>query len=151
MKGENEMEKYEIRRVSEDDYHSIHALNGQLGYEYDEEKVKERILNLLETGTDIISVLEIDNKVVGYIHGIPYNTLYADNLINMVAIVFSKDDDIESKYMRELFFEFEKRVKKNGYHGIRLTADVERDMLHGFLLENGFENKRDLKHYIKYF
>lgn len=145
------MEKYGIRRVEEEDYQDIHALNKQLGYEYDEDKVKERILNLLETGTDIISVLEKNEQVVGYIHGIPYNTLYADNLVNMVAIVFSQNAEIEPKYMAELFFEFEKRVKKNGYHGIRLTADVERDLLHGFLLQNGFENKRDLKHYIKYF
>ena len=145
------MEKYEIRRVSEDDYQDIHALNEKLGYDYDEKKVRERILNLLETGTDIISVLEVDGKVVGYIHGIPYNTLYADNLVNMVAIAFSDSGNIETHCMKELFLEFEKRVKKNGYHGIRLTADVERDLLHEFLLDNGFDNKRDLKHYIKYF
>ncbi|MEG0580465.1 MAG: hypothetical protein RR490_11160, partial [Niameybacter sp.] len=58
---------------------------------------------------------------------------------------------IEVTHKNELLQEFEKRVLKNGYHGIRLTADVERDLLHGFLLNNGFENKRDLKHYIKYF
>lgn len=145
------MEPYEIRRVEEEDYADIHALNQQLGYEYDQEKVKERISNLLDAGTDIISVLEVGDKVVGYIHGIPYNTLYADNLINMVAIVFSNATDVNAQAKKELFFEFEKRVKKNGYHGIRLTADVERDLLYEFLVANGFENKRDLKHYIKYF
>lgn len=145
------MEKYEIRRISEDDYHDVHTLNQQLGYEYDEERVKDRILNLLETGTDIISVLEVEGRVVGYIHGIPYNTLYADNLVNMVAIVYANDVEVDSQYKMELFFAFEKRVKKNGYHGIRLTADADRDLLHDFLIKNGFENKRDLKHYIKYF
>lgn len=143
--------KYEIRRVTENDYLDIHALNQQLGYEYDKDKVKERISNLLDAGTDIITVLEVEGKVVGYIHGIPYNTLYTDNQINMVAIVFSNSVEIDAKAKGELFFEFEKRVKKNGYHGIRLTADVERDLLHEFLVSNGFENKRDLKHYIKYF
>lgn len=37
--------KYEIRRVTENDYLDIHALNQQLGYEYDKDKVKERISN----------------------------------------------------------------------------------------------------------
>lgn len=142
---------YEVRRVREEDYHDIHKLNQQLGYEYNEELVKERISNLLETGTDIISVLEEAGSVVGYIHGIPYNTLYADNLINMVAIVFNTEKQIEQNHKEQLYKEFEKRVLKNGYHGIRLTVDNARDLLHEFLKENGFENKRDLKHYIKYF
>lgn len=145
------MNQYEIRRVREEDYQYIHTLNQQLGYEYNEDLVKERISNLLETGTDIISVLEVEGQVVGYIHGIPYNTLYADNLINMVAIVFRTDIEVDPSYKDELLQEFEKRVLKNGYHGIRLTADVERDLLHEFLLNNGFDNRRDLKHYIKYF
>lgn len=145
------MGNYEIRRIEEQDYHQIYMLNEQLGYLFDEEKVRERIINLLETGTDIISVLVKNDNVVGYIHGIPYMTLYAENLVNMVAIVFSNQEEIDEEYKECLFYEFEKRVKKNGYHGIRLTADVERDILHGFLLSKGFENKRDLKHYIKFF
>ena len=140
-----------IRRIEEKDYKDIHHLNTQLGYDFDLIRVRERIGNLLETGMDIISVLEIDGKVVGYIHGIPYNTLYADDLMNMVTIVYAQEEDIKEEDKAALLHEFEKRVQKNGYYGVRLSADVERDTLHEFLLTNGFANKRDLKHYIKYF
>ena len=51
----------------------------------------------------------------------------------------------------EIIKEFEKVVKRNGYHGIRMAADIDRKVLYEIMMENGYENKRDLKHYIKYF
>ncbi len=31
-----------------------------------------------------------------------------------------------------------------------MAADVQRESLYRLMVENGYENKRDLKHYIKY-
>ena len=69
------MENYVIRRITTNDYHDIHELNLKLGYAYDEEKVAERIQNILDAGIDLILVAELEGKVVGYVHGTPYGTL----------------------------------------------------------------------------
>ena len=48
----------EFRRIKPEDYKDIHALNEKLGYSYDEDKVYERIISILETGSDFITVAE---------------------------------------------------------------------------------------------
>lgn len=141
---------YKIRRIEANDNKDIQALNVRLGYTYSEEKVHDRILNILETGTDIILVVEVEGKVVGYIHGCPYNTLYADTLFSIVAVVFAEKWLTHLDMYNDLMSAFEEKVRKNGYSGIRMSADAQRNRLYDFMLENGYENKRDLKHYIKY-
>lgn len=143
------MESYQIRRIEPEDYKDIVCLNNKLGYIYDVERVRDRINNILETGTDIIMVAEVAGNVIGYIHGSPYNTLYADNLLNIVVIVFSNDCNDEIK--NELFTSFEKRTIKNGYYGIRMAADIQREDLYDFMMKEHFNSQRDLKHYIKYY
>lgn len=140
-----------FRRIEPKDYRDIHELNKKLGYQYEEEKVYDRIVSILETGSDIISVAEDQGKVVGYMHGSPYETLYADKLFNIVAMVFSEEFEHNEDLATQLFASFEKRVKLNGYTGIRMVADVERNKLYEFLIKKGFDSHRDLKHYLKYF
>ena len=142
------MENYVIRRITTNDYHDIHELNLKLGYAYDEEKVAERIQNILDAGIDLILVAELEGKVVGYVHGTPYGTLYSDNLVSIIQMVFTN----ETRENKEMTSEIIKKVvKRNGYHGIRMAADIDRKVLYEIMMENGYENKRDLKHYIKYF
>lgn len=140
----------EFRRIRPEDYKDIHKLNKKLGYFYDEEKVYGRIISILETGSDLITVAEDKGKVIGYIHGSPYETLYSDRLFNIVAFVVSNDysDNLE---VRKIYDVFEEKVKLNGYNGIRMTANVSRENLFKLLIDHGFECHKDLKHYLKYF
>lgn len=140
----------EFRRIKPEDYKDIHALNEKMGYSYDAEKVYDRILSLLETGSDMITVAEVEGKVIGYIHGAPYETLYSDKLVNIVAFVVS-DDYVGTEEIEEMYDVFEERVRKNGYKGLRMTANSDREHLHDSLMRHGFESHRDLKHYLKYF
>ena len=140
----------EFRRIQPEDYKDIHVLNKKLGYSYDEEKVYDRIISILETGSDLITVAEDEGKVIGYIHGSPYETLYSDKLFNIVAFVVS-DDYSENEEVRKIYDVFEERVRKNGYHGIRMTANGKRNNLFNLLSSHGFESHSDLKHYLKYF
>ena len=58
------MENYLIRRITTNDYHDIHESNLKLGYAYEsEEKVAERIQNILDAGIDLILVAELEGKV----------------------------------------------------------------------------------------
>lgn len=141
----------EFRRIEADDYKDIYELNKKLGYQYEEEKVYDRIISMLETGSDIISVADHEGTVVAYIHGSPYETLYSDKLFNVVAFVVKKDLENRNQVAKDLFDAFEERVKKNGYAGVRIVANADRVHLYEFLTHNGFESHRDLKHYLKYF
>ncbi len=140
-----------IRRIQVADYEDIHAINLKQGYNSDEERVKASILSLVEAGSDIILVAVVDGEVVGYVHGCPYNTLYTQRLINIIQYVFKTQyrDDEELKNM--LLNKFEETVRKNGFQGIRMTANAERELLGKLFIEHGYESKRDLKHYLKYF
>ncbi|MDU2159098.1 MAG: GNAT family N-acetyltransferase, partial [Clostridium sp.] len=73
-----------IRRVSISDYKDIYMLNKELGYLYEEEKVREKIKYIIENKKDIILVAYINNNIIGYIHGSEYELLYSDSLINIL-------------------------------------------------------------------
>ncbi|MEG0094287.1 MAG: GNAT family N-acetyltransferase [Erysipelotrichaceae bacterium] len=140
-----------VRRIEIGDYAAIHHLNQQLGYNYCEDKVCKRISSLLDSSSDIMLVVEYQGKVVGYVHGTPYETLYADGFMNvLVFVIEDKYDDLEI-IADTLFSKFESEAKQFGFTGIRMTTNKERSQAAKFLLKQNFESHRDLKHYIKYF
>lgn len=145
------MKEYEIRRIAPEDSKDICEMNKQLGHDYPQEKVEERIQNALDTGTDILLVAKLGDEVIGYVHGCPYNTLYADSLISIIVFILKDGYKDRTDIANDLLKDFEKLVIRNGYHGIRMAADAQREALYALMVENHYENKRDLKHYIKYF
>ena len=74
-----------IRIIATQDYEDIYDLNTELGYAYEKDKVYNKIIAILEAGNDILLAAEKDGHVVAYAHGAPYETLYADNLLNTVC------------------------------------------------------------------
>lgn len=140
-----------VRMIATQDYEDIHDLNTELGYTYDQEKVYKKIISILEAGSDIVLVAEVDGKVIGYAHGAPYETLYADNLLNTVCFCIKEGIAEEDQIGNELYLAFEERAKRFGFKGIRLALDQEREKAHALFMKHGFETKRSLQHYIKYF
>lgn len=140
-----------IRRIKVSDYQAIYRLNCQLKYEYEEEKVCKRIMSLLESSSDIMLVAEYEGKVVGYVHGTPYETLYVDVLMNILAFVIDDAYDDDEVIADALLQEFEKQAKHFGFHGLRFVADKERILAQKFFAHHDFDSHRDLKHFIKYF
>lgn len=141
----------QVRVMNALDTETIFALNKQLGYEYPKEFVHNRILSLLDAGNDILLIVEIDGEVAGYAHGSPYETLYSDKLMNMIAFVVDDHHDQEFEAAERLYKELEHKSKQFGYAGIRLVADKNRKKLEQFFIERGYESHRALKHYIKLF
>lgn len=65
--------RWVIREIKISDAHFIHLLNKEgLGYDYPEEKMKIKLQKIMNMETDKIFVAEIDNKVIGHIHGSAY-------------------------------------------------------------------------------
>lgn len=143
------MSDFVVRRIKTDDWQDIHELNVKMGYNYGTENVERRIQRLLDASTDIVLVIEVDGKVVGYVHGTPYNTLYADSMVNIIAFVFTVEYRQRKDMTDAILAQFEKEARRNGFYGVRMSANADRVVLHGIMLDNGFECNRDLKHYIK--
>lgn len=143
------MQQFNVRHIKTSDWKDIHELNVKMGYNYGPENVERRIQSILDASTDIVLVIEVEGKVVGYVHGTPYNTLYTDRMINIIAFVFTVEYR-ECKEMTTAIIEkFEKEAKRNGFFGVRMSANSDRVVLHGIMLDNGYESRRVQNHYIK--
>ena len=77
-----------------------------------------------------------------------HETLYSDKLVNIVALVVS-DDYADNEEVRQIYDVFEARVRKNGYCGLRMTANVRRKIFSKLLSQHDLESHSDLKHYLK--
>ncbi|NBJ64186.1 GNAT family N-acetyltransferase [bacterium c-19] len=140
-----------IRIIATQDYEDIYDLNTELGYAYEKDKVYNKIIAILEAGNDILLAAEKDGHVVAYAHGAPYETLYADNLLNTVCFCVKEDLEDGEAIGNALYEAFESRAKKFGYKGIRLALDLDREKAHELFIKHGFETRRSMNHYIKYF
>ena len=144
------MKQINVRKIEITDYPEIHTLNGELGHECSIEKVKDRIEYITENTKDVILVAQQGNEVIGYIHGSPYELLYSDSLINILAFV------VKEKYRSigigsRLLSYLEDWSKENGYCGIRLVSRFERIDAHRFYLNHGYINRKSQKNFIKMF
>lgn len=139
-----------IREISISDYKDIYLLNKELGYLYEEKKVKERIKYILENTNDIILVAYINNEVIGYIHGSQYELLYSDSLINILGFVV-KESYRRMGIGRALIDKLEGFAKENRYSGIRLVSGIDRENAHRFYEENGYIYRKEQKNFIKLF
>lgn len=133
---------FTIRRAKLSDAEDIYHINKtSLGYDYDLDKQKFKIQNVINDDTQVIFVADIGNKVAGYIHLVNYDVIYADNYKNCLGLA------VDNNYKRmgigsALLSQGEKWAKENGAVGIRLCSGIERENAHKFYLSQGYvENK----------
>lgn len=139
-----------IRKVCISDYKDIYLLNKELGYLYEEEKVREKIKYIIENEKDIILVAYIDNNIVGYIHGSEYELLYSDSLINILGFVV-KESYRKNGIGTALINKLEGIAREKKYSGIRLVSGIERENAHRFYERNGYIYRKEQKNFIKLF
>lgn len=150
MKGNNVRE---IREIRVTDYHDIYLLNQDFNpnlYLFSEEKVKEKIENIIKKTKDIIFVYEQNNEVIGYIHGSPYELLFSDSLVNVLGFV------VKEKYRNQsvgsmLIERLEQWGKSSGFSGIKLLSHPSRIDAHRFYERRGYMFTKDQKNFIKKF
>ena len=133
---------FTIRRAKLSDAEDIYHINKtSLGYDYDLDKQKFKIQNVINDDTQVIFVADIGNKVAGYIHLVNYDVIYADNYKNCLGLA------VDNNYKRmgigsALLSQGEKWAKENGAVGIRLCSGIERENAHKFYKSQGYiENK----------
>lgn len=141
-----------IRGIKVNDYLDIYLLNKHFNLtfsQYSEEKVKEKIEIIVNTTKDIIFVYEQDKKVVGYIHGSPYELLFSDSLINILGFVVREEFrnmGIGSRLIERL----EEWGKNNGYSGIKLLSHPSRKSAHRFYENRGYIFTKEQMNFIKF-
>ena len=128
-----------VRQAVISDAKDIYYINKtSLGYDYDLEKQKAKIQAVLNDSTQVIFVAETNNKVVGYIHLVNYDVIYADNFKNCMGLAVDNDykrNGIGSALLKQA----EIWAKENGAVGIRLCSGVEREKAHQFYQSQGYE------------
>lgn len=128
-----------MRQAVISDAKDIYYINKtSLGYDYDLEKQKAKIQAVLNDSTQVIFVAETNNKVVGYIHLVNYDVIYADNFKNCLGLAVDNDykrNGIGSALLNQA----EIWAKENGAVGIRLCSGVEREKAHQFYQSQGYE------------
>ena len=128
-----------VRQAVISDAKDIYYINKtSLGYDYDLEKQKAKIQAVLNDSTQVIFVAEANNKVVGYIHLVNYDVIYADNFKNCLGLAVDNDykrNGIGSALLKQA----EIWAKENGAVGIRLCSGVEREKAHQFYQSQGYE------------
>lgn len=112
-----------------------------MGYDYPEEKTAAQLEKLLSSGRDKILVAEIDGSVVGYLHLVDYDLLYAGPMKNIMGIAV----DPERRRMgigMALLEAGEEWAKADGAEGIRLVSGESRVGAHAFYRALGYEGNK---------
>lgn len=140
----------QIRECTIGDFERVHFLNSTaFGYEYDLEKTKLRLADILSRKTDKIYVACVDDTVVGYIHGSDYECIYSDSLKNIMAIAV--DEAYRGKGIgKVLLLCIEEWAEACGCCGVRLVSGFNRTGAHEFYLRCGYTNRKQQKNFIKY-
>ena len=142
------MNTISIREIISTDFKDIYLLSEELGYEYEKQKVKKRIEFIMKNTKDVIFVAQQNDEVIGYIHGSPYELLYADSLVNILGFVVKE----QYRYLgvgSMLIEKLEFWAKENAFCGIRLVSGYERSNAHKFYEKHGFVNRKNQKDLIK--
>ncbi len=141
--------RFAIRPVAEGDFQGISRLNGDLGYDYPLERIADRIRRIQRDTQDRMLCAADGPELFGYIHLSPYELLYSDPLINILALVVRSDRRGQG-VGKALIRAAENLAREEGYAGIRLVSGFDRIQAHGFYEAQGFTLRKEQKNYIKF-
>lgn len=138
-----------IREAVVDDYSDLARLTLQLGYKEESEMIKERLNDLLTNHDDhVILVAEIDQKVVGWVHGYLYRLFYAETMCEIGGMVVDENyrrKGIATKLMESIE---DWSVEKECYK-VSLRSGSSREKAHQFYKDIGFDFIKTQYRFIK--
>lgn len=112
-----------------------------MGYEYPEALTRWKLERLLADGRNGIFVAEAEGRVVGYVHLVDYDVLYADPMKNVMGIA------VDPEFRRQgigsvLLKAGERWALENGAAGVRLASGESRVGAHAFYRSLGYEGNK---------
>lgn len=137
-----------IRKANTTDYVELQKLSFEdLGYECAVELVKSRLENL-DPNNECVFVAEVNNKVVGYVHIIKFNTLYYKSMANIQGMVVAKEHQRKG-YGKELMNAAEDWARERDIEMIRLNSGFVRPEAHEFYRAIGYSNEKEQIRFMK--
>lgn len=115
------MEFY-IRPCRIDDAGAIYELNkNSLGYHYPPENTRQKICRALKNRSTFITVAVCGDHVIGYIHAVDYDVLYAPPMKDILALAVNEEYR-RFGVGRALLQAVENWAMESGAGGIRLVS-----------------------------
>ncbi|MBN2626572.1 MAG: GNAT family N-acetyltransferase [Spirochaetales bacterium] len=139
-----------IRKASEEDSPAICSLSRQLGYDYPQERIEEKLKSLTTRDDHCIFVAlnRESHRVIGYAHAQIYDVLFHDRVLNLLGIVV--DESFRSGGAGSLLLEeLEKFSREKGCSGIRVNSGSHRTGAHHFYRKNGFHDEKEQKRFFR--
>ena len=144
------MSEIKIRPAVIADSGDICGLNArELGYDYPQEKTREKLEGLLESASDKVFVAECGGQVGGYIHACDYDVLYAPHMKDRRGSAVSSDHRRKG-IGKALMSAAEQWAVETGAEGIRLVSGRTREGAHAFYRRIGFTGGKEQLNFKKY-
>ena len=130
--------EFDIRPRRIEDAVGIQQLNArELGYDFPLIKTTEKLRRALESGRNFIAVAVCGDRVIGYIHAVDYDVLYAPPMKDILALA------VNGEYRRSgvgkaLLQAVEAWAIESGAVGIRLVSGSSRTEAHKFYKKCGY-------------
>lgn len=141
----------QIRQCEITDAKAIHDLNTrELGYDYSEDKTKEKLVKILDSSKDKIYVALIDDNVVGYVHANDYDVIYAPHMKNIMGIAVSSNFQ-KMGIGKALLTSIEHWAIDTGACGVRLVSGATRIGAHEFYHHCGYRGDKQQINFKKMF
>jgi ribosomal protein S18 acetylase RimI-like enzyme len=139
-----------IRELKIVDTEAINKITREsLSYNLDVTDTKKNILNILKNFENKIFVSEIDDQVIGFVHGQIYQTLYYSKMINVLGLAVLQGFQHQG-IGTELLKRLENWAKEVGASGIRLNSGNERTDAHKFYEHLGYKKIKEQFNYKKF-
>lgn len=132
------MEDLTIRDAVLGDAPALTRLNqAAMGYDYPEAETGRKLEALLSDGRNKILVAETEGRLLGYLHLVDYDVLYAEHMKNIMGIAV--DPDCRRRGIgRALLTAGEAWARENGASAVRLVSGEERTGAHRFYQALGY-------------
>lgn len=131
-----------IRPARPEDAAALTKLNREeMGYDYLHEKTAENLSHLLADGRNKILVAVAGEEVIGYVHLVDYDLLYADHMKNIMGIAV-RSDCRRQGVGKALLTAAEEWAKSSGADGVRLVSGSTRTGAHAFYRSLGYEGNK---------
>ena len=138
-----------IREMKSEDLEAVLALaKVELGYLCDEEVGREQMRKIFEKEDHKIFVAEVEEQVVGFIHGEAYQVIFAPTYTNILGLAVDRrfhKQGIGSALLKKV----ESWGIKNGAYAMRLNSDMKRTEAHIFYGKCGYQVVKEQKSFRK--
>lgn len=119
-----------------------------LGYDYPEEATREKLEALLKDGRNKILVAEKEDQVVGYVHLVDYDVLYAPHMKDVMGIAVASTCRRQG-LGKALLTAGETWARKEGAQAVRLVSGETRKGAHAFYQQLGYHGNKLQRHFLK--